>query len=41
LQDGGSPLSPMIARKLLNRLQTKPADEKLEAGCGASGVSEI
>jgi DNA-binding NarL/FixJ family response regulator len=31
LQDGGSPLSPMIARKLLNRLQTKAADEKTDA----------
>ena len=28
LRDGGSPLSPMIARKLLNRLQTKAAEEK-------------
>jgi DNA-binding NarL/FixJ family response regulator len=27
LQDGGSPLSPMIARKLLNRLQTETANE--------------
>jgi DNA-binding NarL/FixJ family response regulator len=32
LQDGGSPLSPMIARKLLNRLQTRAADEKPESG---------
>jgi DNA-binding NarL/FixJ family response regulator len=32
LQDGGSPLSPMIARQLLTRLQTKTADEKPEAG---------
>jgi DNA-binding NarL/FixJ family response regulator len=32
LQDGGSPLSPMIARKLLTRLQTKTADEKPESG---------
>jgi len=31
LQDGGSPLSPMIARKLLNRLQTKAPDEKPES----------
>ena len=30
LRDGGSPLSPMIARKLLNRLQTRAADEKAE-----------
>jgi len=28
LRDGGSPLSPMIARKLLNRLQTKAVDDK-------------
>jgi DNA-binding NarL/FixJ family response regulator len=28
LRDGGSPLSPMIARKLLNRLHIKAADEK-------------
>ena len=27
LRDGGSPLSPMIARKLLNRLQTASAKE--------------
>lgn len=32
LRDGGSPLSPMIARKLLNRLQSKTANEG-----GASG----
>ncbi len=32
LRDGGSPLSPMIARKLLNRLQTASANEKPEAG---------
>jgi DNA-binding NarL/FixJ family response regulator len=31
LRDGGSPLSPMIARKLLNRLQTRAADEKAES----------
>jgi DNA-binding NarL/FixJ family response regulator len=31
LQVGGSPLSPMIARKLLNRLQAKPS-EKPETG---------
>ena len=37
LQDGGSPLSPMIARKLLTRLQTKTADEKPEAG----GATEL
>lgn len=28
LRDGGSPLSPMIARKLLNRLQAKALEEK-------------
>ena len=27
LRAGGSPLSPMVARQLLNRLQAKPADE--------------
>jgi DNA-binding NarL/FixJ family response regulator len=32
LQDGGSPLSPMIARKLLNRLQTKAVVDKSDAG---------
>jgi DNA-binding NarL/FixJ family response regulator len=32
LQDGGSPLSPMIARKLLNRLQTKTVVEKSDSG---------
>jgi DNA-binding NarL/FixJ family response regulator len=32
LRDGGSPLSPMIARKLLNRLHAKPADDKPDAG---------
>ncbi len=32
LQDGGSPISPMIARKLLNRLQTKAINEKPESG---------
>jgi DNA-binding NarL/FixJ family response regulator len=32
LQDGGSPLSPMIARKLLNRLQSKAVDEKPDSG---------
>jgi DNA-binding NarL/FixJ family response regulator len=31
LRDGGSPLSPMIARKLLNRLQTRAADERAES----------
>jgi len=28
LRAGGSPLSPMVARQLLNRLQTKPADDR-------------
>ena len=32
LQDGGSPLSPMIARKLLNRLQTKAVDKTPDSG---------
>ncbi len=32
LRDGGSPLSPMIARKLLNRLQTATVEEKPDAG---------
>jgi DNA-binding NarL/FixJ family response regulator len=32
LQDGGSPLSPMIARKLLNRLQSKADSEKPGSG---------
>src|SRR5262249_19656413 len=32
LQDGGSPLSPMIARKLLNRLQARRADGKPDGG---------
>jgi DNA-binding NarL/FixJ family response regulator len=32
LQDGGSPLSPMIARKLLNRLQAKADGENPVSG---------
>jgi DNA-binding NarL/FixJ family response regulator len=32
LQDGGSPLSPMIARTLLNRLHANTSIEKLKAG---------
>ena len=32
LQDGGSPISPMIARKLLNRLQAKVINEKPDSG---------
>lgn len=32
LARGGSPLSPMIARKLLNKLQSKTPDEKPDAG---------
>lgn len=32
LRDGGSPLSPLIARKLLNRLHVDGADAKPEAG---------
>lgn len=31
LQSGGSPLSPMVARKLLNKLQLRTAGEPLEA----------
>lgn len=32
LRDGGSPLSPMIARKLLDRLHGKAAEAALDAG---------
>jgi DNA-binding NarL/FixJ family response regulator len=32
LQNGGSPLSPMVARTLLNKLQAKTALDKQEAG---------
>jgi DNA-binding NarL/FixJ family response regulator len=32
LQNGGSPLSPMVARKLLNKLQSKVANERHETG---------
>jgi DNA-binding NarL/FixJ family response regulator len=32
LQSGGSPLSPMVARKLLNKLQSNVTDVKAEAG---------
>jgi DNA-binding NarL/FixJ family response regulator len=32
LQEGGSPLSPLIARKLLNRLRTKTEGEKVGYG---------
>jgi DNA-binding NarL/FixJ family response regulator len=35
LQDGGSPLSPMIARKLLNRLQAKAVVERPDSGSEA------
>jgi DNA-binding NarL/FixJ family response regulator len=35
LRNGGSPLSPMVARQLLNKLQTRSADEKLETANGA------
>jgi len=35
LQDGGSPLSPMIARKLLNRLRHSGVDDKPEPGAKA------
>jgi DNA-binding NarL/FixJ family response regulator len=34
LQNGGSPLSPMVARKLLNKLQFKATPEKQETGGG-------
>ena len=36
LRDGGSPLSPMIARKLLNRLQARAADERAETAAETS-----
>jgi DNA-binding NarL/FixJ family response regulator len=36
LRNGGSPLSPMVARQLLNRVQSKTTDTKPEAGGGAS-----
>jgi DNA-binding NarL/FixJ family response regulator len=32
LQNGGSPLSPMVARKLLNKLQSRTTHEKQEIG---------
>jgi DNA-binding NarL/FixJ family response regulator len=32
LRNGGSPLSPMVARLLLNKLQSKPEQEKEAAG---------
>jgi DNA-binding NarL/FixJ family response regulator len=32
LRNGGSPLSPMVARLLLNRLQSKPEQQKEAAG---------
>jgi DNA-binding NarL/FixJ family response regulator len=31
LRSGGSPLSPMVARQLLNKLQSKPADPEMPA----------
>jgi DNA-binding NarL/FixJ family response regulator len=34
LRTGGAPLSPMVARQLLNKLQAKPADSKLQVGNG-------
>lgn len=34
LRTGGAPLSPMVARQLLNKLQAKPADSKLQIGNG-------
>jgi DNA-binding NarL/FixJ family response regulator len=36
LRNGGSPLSPMVARQLLNRVQSKTTDTKPEASGGAS-----
>jgi DNA-binding NarL/FixJ family response regulator len=32
LRTGGAPLSPMVARQLLNKLQARPADSKLPPG---------
>jgi DNA-binding NarL/FixJ family response regulator len=34
LRTGGAPLSPMVARQLLNKLQAKPADSKPPVGNG-------
>jgi DNA-binding NarL/FixJ family response regulator len=34
LRTGGAPLSPMVARQLLNKLQAKPADSKPQVGNG-------
>lgn len=34
LRTGGAPLSPMVARQLLNKLQARPADSKLQIGNG-------
>ena len=34
LRTGGAPLSPMVARQLLNKLQAKPADSNLPIGNG-------
>ena len=34
LRTGGAPLSPMVARQLLNKLQAKPADNKPQVGNG-------
>ena len=38
LRNGGSPLSPMVARQLLNKLQTKAADERPE-GAGVTNLT--
>lgn len=38
LRDGGSPLSPMIARKLLNRLHSRAAGAEADAG-GATALT--
>jgi DNA-binding NarL/FixJ family response regulator len=34
LRTGGAPLSPMVARQLLNKLQARPADSRLHIGNG-------
>jgi DNA-binding NarL/FixJ family response regulator len=38
LRNGGSPLSPMVARQLLNKLQSKPAEERPETA-GATNLT--
>jgi DNA-binding NarL/FixJ family response regulator len=39
LRDGGSPLSPIIARKLLNRLQSRAADENPDSSGGETKLT--